>query len=121
MIYERWKEWHECREWLLPALDYCHGSHTEDDVILRLASGEYRLWRFEKCAVVTMFYQYPQFKVLNIFIAGGDLSDLKSHQCEIELFAARNGCARIYSGGRDGWGKVFPDYERMGALYYKEL
>ena len=121
MIYELWKDWHECRDWLLPALEHSHGSHNEDDVLVRIASGEYKLWRFEKCAVVTMFIQYPRFKALNIFIAGGDLEDLKSRQCEIERWASSQGCARVYSGGREGWGRVFPEYAKLGVVYYKDL
>lgn len=121
MIYDRWKDWHDVREWMLPSLEHCHGSHTEDDVLVRIAHGEYKLWRFEKCAVVTFFIQQPQFKALNIFIAGGDLEELKSKQPEMERWAVSQGCKRVISGGRVGWGRVFPEYHSLGMLYYKEL
>lgn len=121
MIYERFKDWDECRGWLLPALEHCHGSHNEDDVLVRIASGEYKLWRFEKCAVVTFFIQQPRFKAMNVFIAGGDLEDLKAQQPMMERWAVSQGCQRITSGGREGWARVFPEYEKLGVVYYKEL
>lgn len=114
-------EWEAARDWLLPTLEHCHGTHNEDDVIARVITGEYKLWRFEKCAVVTMFIQYPRLKALNVFMAGGDLEDLKTKQPEIERWAREQGCTRIVSGGREGWIRAFPDYSKHGALYYKDL
>ena len=121
MIYERFCEWQKARDWILPALDYGHGTHSEDDIIVRILSGEYKLWLFEKSAVVTNMIQWPQFRAFNVFLAGGDMEDLKSHQCEMERWAASQGCKQACSGGRDGWGRVFPEYTRAGAFYYKEI
>lgn len=120
MIFERTQEWAKARDWILPAMEHGHGTHTEDDILVRILNGEYKLWLFEKSAVVTNFIQYPQFKAFNIAMAGGDMEDLKTHQCEMERWAAAQGCKQICSGGRDGWGRVFPEYKRL-ALYYKDL
>lgn len=121
MIYEIWKDWHECREYILPALEYCHGSHNEDDVLALLAAGQYKLWRGEGCAVVTGFIQYPRFKAMNTIFAGGDLDGLRALQPGMETWARVQGCGRVIGGGRPGWGKVFTDYAPLGTLYYKDL
>ena len=120
MIYEIWREWDQARKFILPALDY-HRTHSEDDVLIRLASGEYRLWRTESCAVVTCFIQYPQLKALETRWAGGELVALRALQPAIERFALSQGCREIVSTGRDGWARVFPDFKRCGAIYFKEL
>ncbi len=50
-----------------------------------------------------------------------DLEELKSKQPEMERWAVSQGCKRVISGGRIGWGRVFPEYQSLGMLYYKEL
>jgi hypothetical protein len=121
MIYKTWLKWHQYREPLLKALEQCHGSHTEDDVLVRLASGEYKLWTWEGSALVTYFVDYPQFKAINMFIYGGDLVELATKQCEVETWAAKHGAKRAVAGGREGWGKMFPDYVKHATMYYKDL
>lgn len=121
MIFERSQEWAKARDWILPALEYGHGTHNEDDILIRVLSGEYKLWLFEKSAVVTNFIQYPRFKALNIAMAGGALEDIKSRQLEIERYAAAEGCKQIIYGGREGWSRVFPELRKAGSLYYKDI
>ena len=121
MIFEQVKRWEKYREPLLKALEHCHGSHIEDDVLVRIFSGEYKLWTWEGSALVTYFCEWPQLKCLNIFIYGGDLAELASKQREVEMWAAKQGVTRIVSGGRDGWGKMFPDYTKHATMFYKDI
>lgn len=121
MIRERVLEWEKFRDDLLKAIAEGDGSHTEDDVLARILAGEYRLWVFEKCAFVTFIWKRPQFTALYIYIAGGDLDALIAEQPNLEMWAKANGCARVYSAGRVGWERVFPDYKKLGVTYAKEL
>lgn len=121
MIFERVQQWRRFRPQLLEAMARGDGSHTEDDVIGRILTGEYKLWCFEKCAFVTFVWVRPQFKALSIFLAAGDLDALRACQRDLEVWAAACGCKKIYSCGRVGWERVFPDYKNEGVLYSKEL
>jgi hypothetical protein len=121
MIYELWLEWHKYRDPLLKAMEGCHGSHTEDDVLTRLAMGEYKLWTWENSALVTFFVVYPRFKAINMFLYGGDLVELAEKQIEVERWAAKQGVTRCVAGGREGWGKMFPDYSKHAVMYYKDI
>ena len=120
MIYEIFEEWYHARHFILPALEL-HHTHTEDDVLVRLATGEYKLWRNDKCAAVTCFIQYPQFKALEVRWGGGDLQALNELRHAIERWAALKGCKEVVSTGREGWGRVLPDYRKCGAIFYREL
>lgn len=121
MIRETVLSWEKYRNYLLEALEHGHGTHNEDDVLSRIITGEYKLWTFEKCAVVTFFIQYPRFKAVNLFIAGGDLEELKSVQPQIERWAVAQGCSRCVAGGRPGWERIFTDYTKNGCLFFKDL
>jgi len=121
MIYDEWLKWSKFREPLLKALAQGYGSHTEDDVLVRIAAGDYKLWTWESAALVTYFVDYPRFKALNMFIYGGDLKELASKQAEVEAYAVRSGAKRCLAGGRVGWERVFPDYKKHAVMYYKDI
>lgn len=114
------QEWAKARDYILPALQL-HVTHTEDDVIVRLISGEYKLWRNDGAALITAFAQYPQFKAVEIKWGGGDLSAILEIKPQVEKFARNNGCREVVAGGREGWGKVCNDYTRCGAFFFKEV
>jgi hypothetical protein len=56
MIYELWKQWHDCRPILLEELEICI-THSEDDILVGLATGHLRLWVGEHSAKVMDDYE----------------------------------------------------------------
>lgn len=123
MIFEIVQEWAKCRDALLPAIAMTDGTHTEDDVITALITGQMKLWRNGSSACVTEFCQYPRMKVINVFIAGGDLKEIAPLQEQIENYGRKNGCQRAsLLAVREGWTRVLGDNVKRGGVYaYKDL
>lgn len=123
MIWELMEEWGKAREYLLPALEYCGGTHSEDDIICGLIQGQYKLWLWEKSAHLTEFRQYPRMKALNIFLVGGDMEELFAHEPKICAFALKNGATRITNGGRVGWERALIPlgYQKLGIVMAKDI
>lgn len=118
------------REFLLPAIERTNGTHTEDDVLSGLITGQFKLWPLERSAGITEFVIYqdmlrgvPRMKVLNVFLAGGDLAEIVAYTPVLESFGIKNGCSRMTFGGRPGWEPVMSEhgYKRGGVFLYKDL
>lgn len=122
MIRELLLEWELCRDALLPAIEMTHGTHTEDDVIAGLLSGQFKLWRNESSALVTDITVFPRMKTINVFLAGGDLEKILPLQTDIENYGRKNGCQRATMlAVRDGWLKTITGGQRLGTAMYKDL
>lgn len=123
MIFELMQEYARVREHLLPAIERTNGTHTEDDVIAALLNGQFKLWALEKSVGITEFQIYPRMKILNVFLAGGDLTEIMAHTPVLEAYGLKNGCSRMTFGGRPGWEPVMSEhgYKRGGVFLYKDL
>jgi hypothetical protein len=122
MIFETVQEWAQCRDALLPAIAMTHGTHTEDDVLGAILTGSMKLWRKGKSGLVTEFCQFPRMKVINVFLAGGDLEDVMSLQADIENYGRKNGCQRATMlAARDGWLRTIDGGQKAGVYMTKDL
>ena len=113
-----------CRKYIEAALEYSGGTHTFDDIVAGIFSQKMQLWGNKKSAVVTEIVVYPRAKVLNYFLAGGDLDELKQMRPHIEEWATGLGCNRVTLSGRPGWAKTFLKDEGYKPTWYvmaKEL
>ena len=118
-IFEAWQK---ARPILEPALEEAKGTHTIDDVCLMVGKGHFTLWVGEKSAMLTEFVTFPRMKALNVFIGGGDLSELRKMEDEqLGPFAKQQGCSRITGAGRKGWTKTLPGYTFAGIYMHKDL
>lgn len=117
------EEWERCSPWLQAALDYCP-THSLDDVLVEIASGEAMFWPGKAAAMVTQVVQHPQLKVCSFWLAGGDLDELVNKmRPEVEDWARSQGCERMITPGRFGWARVLkPEgYEPLWAIISKDL
>lgn len=122
MIFETVMEWSLCRDALLPAIELTHGTHNEDDIIAGIVTGQYKLWRKGSSGVVTDIALYPRMKCLNYFLIGGDMTDIKALNTDIEVYAKQQGCARITGlAARRGWERFLSDFTIGGSYMYKDL
>ncbi len=122
MIYETVMEWSLCRDALLPAIELTHGTHTEDDILAGLCTGQYKLWRHGSSGVVTDISLFPRMKCLNYFLIGGEMSDIQALNPQIEAYAKENGCTRVTGlAARKGWERFLADYTVGGSYMYKDL
>ena len=87
-------------------------------------NGSFELWPSENAGAVTQIVEYPRKKILHIFLAGGDIEELKVLYTHVELYARQIGCQAITLTGRPGWAKSFLtklDFKVKEVQMYKEL
>lgn len=103
------KEMLRVRPFLQPALD--HGGNTHDyvHIVNGVLSGNLHLWPAENSALVTEFHNFPNKRYLHVFLAGGDLEEIRLLDKDLEAFAKQCGCAGISLNGRPGWVKALTD------------
>lgn len=111
-------EWERCREYLAPAVD---PTWTLEAVELELRERRAVFWPMERSAVVTQVMQYPNGRVLRIWLAGGDLDELRHFLPAADNYARSEGCVAVEIEGRLGWERVLPGYVKRRVVLVKEL
>jgi len=91
------------------ALHFAEGTHTVDDIILMVMSGRLRWWYMENSFMLTEIIQYPQMSLLHVFLAGGDLDEIKARHSDLVSAAKQAGCKGLTLAGRRGWAKALSD------------
>lgn len=104
-------EFNRCAVWLEAALEYSGGTHTLSDIRAGIEAKRYALIPGEKSALVFEICEYPQLKALHVFLAGGDLQEIKSFDPLLIDLAKAGNCARIDIAGRRGWVRALKDIE----------
>ena len=92
--------WDRARPYIEAALEHAHGTHTVEDVQAAIGAGQLQLWVGERSAAVTEFFNYPRRRALNIFLAGGDLREMKACEPGMAAFARAHGCHFMQCFGR---------------------
>ena len=100
------QELYRCQEWIEAALEYSGGTHIFADIAEGVMSGTMQLWAGETGCAVTEIIVYPRKKVLHVFLAGGDMSQIIDFQESAVEFGKMNGCTAMTLAGRRGWTKV---------------
>ena len=103
------KEVLRVRPFLEPALAYGGNTHDYVHIVQGVIKGDLLLWPTENSAIVTEFHSFPNKRLLHIFLAGGDLSEIKQLHDEVVRFAKEVGCAGLSLTGRPGWIKALSD------------
>lgn len=76
----------------------------------------------ERIAVITQITDYDRGRVLLIRHCGGNgLEHLIEHYDVLEDYARAHDCTHIDIVGRDGWGRLLPDYEKAATTWRKAL
>tara|TARA_R110000824_G_scaffold73931_1_gene188206 strand:+ start:1146 stop:1520 length:375 start_codon:yes stop_codon:yes gene_type:complete len=118
------QELYRCREWIESALKV-YDTHDFEDIKEGVLNGRYHLWHGEDACIITEFIEYPKYRVLNVFLGGGDLKKLMIMRKSVEKFGKETGCKKLVASGRKGWLKVFKnskDTKKVhGYMYAKEL
>jgi hypothetical protein len=95
------------RPYIQAALRYAKGSHTFEDVVAEVGAGRMQCWTGVSSAIITEIIEYPQYRVLNFFLAGGNRSELETMYPPIERWGVAMGCKRAAMLGRKGWERTF--------------
>ncbi len=109
-----------CRPWIEAALKHAGPFYTFDDVKAEVLAGDAILWPGKKSAVVTQFWDFPNSKAINFWLAGGDLDELTAMHDSISEWAKTQGCAHAIIAGRAGWSKAL-GYKPAWTAMTKEL
>jgi hypothetical protein len=108
--------WARCAPWLQAALDR-DPSHTLDQVkhLCQVDPAHIHFWPGEHAAVVTEIADFPEYRALNFWLAGGSFAEMAVGHGGAEAFARACGCHRMTSLSRLGMIK------RMAPLGYRPL
>ncbi len=117
------KEFERCKPYIEAALEYTGGTHDLIDIYEGLYKGTMQLWPAEKSCLVTEIITYPKMKVLNIFLGGGDLTEILSMHEDVIRWAKDQGCSALNMTGRFGWKKPLAKHgwQPMHSSYVKEI
>ena len=89
------------------ALEHAPGTHTLEDLRDGVRTGAFQLWVAPHSALLTQIQQYPQRKVLCLYLAGGLLNELLDLLPSVLDWArTQHGCQSAYIAGRGGWARV---------------
>lgn len=99
-----------------------HDTHKLGDVLRMVEEGHAQLWPCEKSAAVTEIVAYPRYRAVRIWLAGGDLEELRRLEGLICLWAyTQHGCTRSEIVGRAGWEKALEGYDKVAVVLRKEI
>jgi hypothetical protein len=117
------QEFERCKPYIEAALKYTGGTHDIIDIYEGLYKGTMQLWPAEKSCLVTEIINYPKMKVLNIFLGGGDLTEILSMHSDVIRWAKDQGCTALNMTGRFGWKKPLSKYgwKPLHSSYVKEI
>ncbi len=108
-----------CRPYIEAALAYGGDTHDYVHIVQGILNGSFHFWPMPNSAMVTEFLVYPKKKMLHIFLAGGDLTEIKDMYADVRAFGEANGCDGLSLTGRKGWIKALSDlgFENSGLSY----
>jgi len=111
------------RKMLVEALNHSGGSHTFQNIVDAVQNEVMQFWPMEKSCLGTEVINYPNLKTLHIFLAGGDLEEIKSIDSTLEFLCQEIGADYISLSGRRGWIKALADigYELSHVTLAKKV
>jgi hypothetical protein len=107
VIEQLLQHWERLKHVLQPALSREGDLFSLDDVWQAVQNEQAQFWPGRNSAVVTEIKVYPRSKVLHVWLAAGDLDEIRGMVHMIKHFGRSVGCERIALQGRPGWSRVF--------------
>ena len=116
-------ELERCRPWIEAALQYTGGTHEFEDIVDGIRSSRMQLWPSKRGCIVTEIVIYPRKKVLNLFLAGGELDQILDMNDDIKTWAKEHGCEAATMSGRLGWKQPLEPqgWKLLYANFQKEI
>src|SRR5262245_40950753 len=116
-------EWARCRHYIEAALPYAGGTHTIEDIEDAIKTGRMGLIALEQSAFIIEVHTYPRLRALHIFLAAGDLKELRSCNTRMDATAKALGCSRITIAGRRGFVRTLKHlgYRERWTVLAKEI
>lgn len=111
-------EWDRCKAYLEPALD---ANYTLADVWEEISNDRAQFWPLTRSAVVTQILTFPRRRVLRVWLAGGDLDELRWALGHADDIARSRGCSAIEIDGRKGWARALTGFEPTRIVLTREI
>lgn len=109
---------------LKEALESCRGTHSLDDVESMIKQGKLTLWVGDKSVAVTDIVQFPQMKVMSVFLGAGDLDEMSSCIEGMAAYARGCGCKGMQFYGkaraRSAWRRM-PGFNVTHVSMWRDL
>ena len=118
--------WDDISGFIVSALKYSDGKYTAQDVKERIEGGEMQLFLAVEngipiASAVTEMKDFPQKRVLTIFLTGGTEMEKWLHLLnQLEKWAISEGCDQMEVLGRPGWEKVLK-WEKTYTAFRKDF
>jgi len=111
------------RVWPLLKEAIIHDTHRKRHVWDAIDKGDCQLWTAPNAAIVTELRVFPTgLKVINGWLAGGELEGVKALVSQAEAWGKSQGCVKAgISCGRAGWSRKLDGYAVAGVQLTKEL
>jgi len=104
-------EWERCRPWIEDALKRDGGFYSIEDVEQEIATHNAHFWPGKQAAAVCQWWFFPRAKVLNMWLAGGDMAELVNEMYPAcERWAIEHDATHLSLAGRKGWERVFAPF-----------
>ena len=110
--------WEEKKHLLKLALDGCY---TLEDVWDEIENNRAQFWPMPNSAVVTQVLEFPRKRVLRIWLAGGELHELRRAIAHAEEYALHRGCTEVEIDGRKGWARALNGFTETRRVLTKEV
>jgi hypothetical protein len=117
------EEWERSKPFLVDALGFT-GSHSIDDVLEEVKDGSAVFYPVRDGAAVFRLGDYPQKKVLLIWLYGGEMaSNIEGVLEAAEFHAEELECTELMIVGRRGWERVLKPhgFVHRGVLLTKDV
>lgn len=92
--------WSFCEPYIAEALKHSDGSNTVEDVRALWIAGKVTLWPGVSCAAVCELHQGSRKRVWRVWLAGGDVWEMRRMRPGMEAYARGCGCEAIEFAGR---------------------
>lgn len=115
-------EWARCSPWLEAALASMPArTHDLIHILAEVEAGNATFWPGTNAAAVVQIEVYPLLQAANVWLAGGDLQELRDvMRPRFEAWAIEHGCDYVSVTGRHGFGRAL-GYEPIHWTCAKEL
>ena len=96
----------EKRARLEKALEYGGSTHSVEDVVDLIKTGEARLFENEGGVIVAEINKFPLRKAVHFWLLAGELRDVLALEHEVLPWGIEQGATVATATGRRGWGRV---------------
>lgn len=89
------------------ALRYADMSHSFDHIVQGVLNGQYHFYPVsERTCIIMEVRDVPNWRFYHVFIAGGDLQEIRDYEPIIIENANRLGASKLTATGRPGFARV---------------